>query len=344
MRRAECQWNPEAAASLLARAEIVQLATTTPEGKPILRPLQSVVHGNFLAFHGACLGEKAACLGRQAVVGVERLIADIPSTFIDPELACPATTYYESAQISGPLQEVLDLERKAEILAALTRKYQPEGGYRPIEIIDKAYRKRLQSLLIFGVSMQNISGKLQLGQRRKTPKAEEIAAKLWQRGAPEAPAAVDRLAAERGRPAFLEAPEGLVMRAQMGEAELAEVCKLLRPTYWNQGVSIAEMEQAHRSSSAWVGCLENQGRVVGSARAVADGSKFAWILDVIVAESARGKGVGAALMRLLLDHPRLRDCRQVGLVTRDATTFYERFGFAVAGAHPSGYAQMFKLR
>jgi predicted N-acetyltransferase YhbS len=60
---------------------------------------------------------------------------------------------------------------------------------------------------------------------------------------------------------------------------------------------------------------------------VGDGAKRAWIYDVMVAPSWRGKGLGEALMRLLLDHPAVRHTRGVCLTTRDAQTFYARLGF-----------------
>ena len=66
------------------------------------------------------------------------------------------------------------------------------------------------------------------------------------------------------------------------------------------------------------------------ARALSDRVKYAWIYDVAVAAPWRGRGMGAALMGLLLDHPALRGVRQVWLTTRDAQTFYTRFGFVPA--------------
>jgi len=42
------------------------------------------------------------------------------------------------------------------------------------------------------------------------------------------------------------------------------------------------------------------------------------------------RGLGAAVMNLLLDHPAVRRCRVVTLATRDAQRFYGRLGFAAA--------------
>ena len=124
------------ALALLERSPLVHLATTDAEGGPILRTVHGVVVDGALAFHGAPAGEKLAALGRPVVAGAEETIAVIPSYFFDPTLACPATTYYRSAQLHGVLEEVTDRHAKARVLAALMRKYQPEGGHAPIDADD----------------------------------------------------------------------------------------------------------------------------------------------------------------------------------------------------------------
>jgi len=48
-----------------------------------------------------------------------------------------------------------------------------------------------------------------------------------------------------------------------------------------------------------------------------------------VAADQRGKGIGKALVRPILDHPAVRDAKKIMLGTRDAMTLYEQFGFAI---------------
>jgi ribosomal protein S18 acetylase RimI-like enzyme len=48
---------------------------------------------------------------------------------------------------------------------------------------------------------------------------------------------------------------------------------------------------------------------------------------VCVAKAWRGKGLGLAVVRWLLAHPRVRDADRVRLNTRDAQSLYERLGF-----------------
>jgi GNAT superfamily N-acetyltransferase len=56
-----------------------------------------------------------------------------------------------------------------------------------------------------------------------------------------------------------------------------------------------------------------------------------WLEDLFVAEPARGRGVGAALVALALERARERGCRRVELDASEANApalaLYERFGF-----------------
>jgi hypothetical protein len=53
-----------------------------------------------------------------------------------------------------------------------------------------------------------------------------------------------------------------------------EVSALLSDAYWNVGVSRDAIARAHRASSAWVGAIDDDGAIVASARALADGAKW----------------------------------------------------------------------
>jgi ribosomal protein S18 acetylase RimI-like enzyme len=111
------------------------------------------------------------------------------------------------------------------------------------------------------------------------------------------------------------------------EALAKDAAALLRDAYWNLDVPDEIIVRAQLGSSAWVGALED-GRLVATARALSDGVKLALVFDVMVAPDWRGRGLGEALMRRLLEHPAVRGARRVWLGTRDAQRFYARLGFA----------------
>ncbi len=318
------------ALALLERAPVVHLASTTPEGRPLIRTVHGVVVGDSLAFHGAPAGEKTETEGREAVVSAEEIVASIPSYFLDPERACPATTLYESVQIHGRVERVDDPIEKAAVLAALMAKLQPEGGHAPLAADHPLYRKPVAGILVLRVPLADLDGKAKLAQNRTPEDRAQLFAKLWERGLPGDPRAIELIrACNPGTPvpAFLRGPAGTSLAAWLGAEDAADAAALLDGAYWNDGLTPATLASAHRGSIAWVGARDAAGALVATARAISDVEKRAWIYDVMVAPALRGKGVGEAVMRLLLDHPALRRVRRVYLATRDAEAFYARLGF-----------------
>jgi len=196
MRREIFRMSRDQAEALLMRAPVVHLATTTPDGAPVLRTVHGVVMlddpaGPSVAFHGAPAGEKADCIGRACVLAAEEIVAPIPSYFVDPERACPATTLYQSVQVHGRLDEVSDPVAKAAVLAALMKRYQPEGGHTPIDAEHPHYRAAVRGILIVRVSLAQLDGKAKLGQNRKLHEITILLEKLWQRGLPGDAHAID---------------------------------------------------------------------------------------------------------------------------------------------------------
>jgi GNAT superfamily N-acetyltransferase/nitroimidazol reductase NimA-like FMN-containing flavoprotein (pyridoxamine 5'-phosphate oxidase superfamily) len=325
------------ALELLGAAPYVQLAGTGADGRPILRVVHAVIVDGSLAFHAAPAGEKLELLGRAVIAGTEEIIAEVPSWIRDPERACPATTFYRSAQVHGRLEPIDDPSTRARVLAELMRRFQPEGRHVPIDPAhpqwDRLYRKVVAGLLLARIVPERITGKHKLGQ---TMRAEQLAAVLdglWRRGA-RGGWPVDRAleicrAAHPARPlpAFLRGPEGFELCARPRDDDLATLVPLLCAQYWNERHDPGTIAAAHRASPAWVGARDREGRLVASARATGDGAKRGMIFDVVVEPEHRGKGLGAAVMRLLLDHVELRGCRHLELLTRDAQPFYRRLGF-----------------
>jgi nitroimidazol reductase NimA-like FMN-containing flavoprotein (pyridoxamine 5'-phosphate oxidase superfamily)/ribosomal protein S18 acetylase RimI-like enzyme len=329
------------AVALLQRAPVVHLATTTAGGRPLFRTVHGVVVDGALAFHGAPAGEKLDAVGRPAVLAAEEIVAAIPSYFVDPERACPATTYYRSVQLHGVLERVDDDGAKAAVLAELMRRYQPEGGHVPIDAAHPLYRKAVASLLVLRVSLAQLDGKAKLGQNRAPEERAQILERLWARGAPGDARAVDLVRAanpDTPVPPFLASPPGAALACALGaadderaEGDAAAAAALLDGAYWNAGFDRATLAAAHRGSTAWVGARDAGGALVATARALSDGAKRAWVYDVMVAPAWRRCGLGAAVVRLLLDHPAVRRARTVWLGTRDAQSFYARFGFVARG-------------
>lgn len=318
------------AIALLEQAPIFHMATTRPDGTPVLRTLHGVVMGEAIAFHGAPVGEKSEAVGRRAVVSVEEVVTTIPSHFMDPRRACPATTYYRSVQAHGVIEPIEDPAEKAAVLAAVMRKYQPEGGYEPLEADNPLYRGAIAGLMVCRIPFETLDGKAKLGQNRRPEDLAVILQKLWERGRPDDPAAIELILSANPdcpTPPFLQGPDGVRMVCRLGTEEAGKAADLLKGAYWNAGMRRERLVAAHLGSEVWVGARDAAGRLIATARANSDGAKHAWVYDVMVAPEWRGQGLGKALVRLVLDHPKVRHAVFVRLGTRDAQGLYARFGF-----------------
>ncbi len=330
--RKEIYRMPDAEArALLASAPYVHLCGTDDDGRPIARTVHGVVVDGALAFHAAPAGEKLGLLDRPVVAFTEEMVAEIPSWFVDPERACPATTYYRAVQVHGVLETVSEPAHKARVLAALMARFQPEGRHVPITHDHPLYEKALRGLLVAHVPLAHLDGKSKLGQNRSAEERARILELLWQRGRPGDPRAIElirRASPDTPLPPFLAAPAGLRLSVCLGPGDLDGALALLRGAYWNVGNSDEALRRSHLGADAWVGAHDAEGRLVATARATSDGAKHAWVYDVAVHPAQRGLGVGQAVVRLLCDHPAVRAAHLTHLYTRDAQAFYGRLGFA----------------
>ncbi len=66
---------------------------------------------------------------------------------------------------------------------------------------------------------------------------------------------------------------------------------------------------------------------VGFARVVSDCATFAYVGDVYVIGTHRGRGLSKWLMQTIIDHPELQGLRRWILATRDAHGLYSQFDF-----------------
>ncbi|MEV0224975.1 GNAT family N-acetyltransferase [Streptomyces sp. NPDC050704] len=69
------------------------------------------------------------------------------------------------------------------------------------------------------------------------------------------------------------------------------------------------------------------GEQVAYARVVTDEATFAWLCDVYVDRSVRGKGIGTALVDAVRAYLRPMGLRRILLATLDAHGVYEQLGF-----------------
>ncbi|RAZ30512.1 GNAT family N-acetyltransferase [Microbacterium sp. SMR1] len=116
----------------------------------------------------------------------------------------------------------------------------------------------------------------------------------------------------------------------------AEFAALYAETGWAEW-SPEAFERALAGS--WVVCSarDDDGRLVGIGRLISDGALHAFVTEMIVAESARGGGIGSEILRMLVDESRRRGVDDIQLfAARGRAAFYERHGFVPRPADGPG--------
>lgn len=108
--------------------------------------------------------------------------------------------------------------------------------------------------------------------------------------------------------------------------DFEQVHKWLSSSYWSPGVARERVERAAAGSALVVGAYSPDGQI-GYLRVVSDKTTFAWLADVFVDESFRGRGVASAMTRFAQQHPDFPGLRRWVLATRDAHKVYAGCGF-----------------
>lgn len=98
-------------------------------------------------------------------------------------------------------------------------------------------------------------------------------------------------------------------------------------TYWASGIPLATMQKAIEGAMCF-GVFHGE-QQVGFARVITDKATFAYLADVFIIESHRGKGLSKWLVEIIVGHPDLQGLRRFLLATRDAHGLYRQFGFTV---------------
>ena len=126
-------------------------------------------------------------------------------------------------------------------------------------------------------------------------------------------------------------PEGFTISTDPEKLDRALIQEFLAASYWATGIPRETVDRSIEGALCF-GLYEGE-RQVGFARVITDRATFAYLADVFVVESHRGRGLAAWLMETILAHPDLQGLRRWMLLTRDAHPLYRKVGFTEL-AHP----------
>jgi len=137
--------------------------------------------------------------------------------------------------------------------------------------------------------------------------------------------------------------EGYAISTDPARLDLDAIHGYLVRSYWAEGIP-RETVARSLANSLNFGIYEVAGETgawvqVGLARVVSDFSTFAYLGDVFVLETHRGRGLSTWVMACVMEHPALQGLRRWVLLTRDAHGIYGRFGFTPV-AKPERYMEI----
>jgi GNAT superfamily N-acetyltransferase len=108
-----------------------------------------------------------------------------------------------------------------------------------------------------------------------------------------------------------------------------QYARLYETTGWNASYKLNIDELFSAVSCSWymIGAYDYD-TLVGSGRLVSDGITHALILDLIVLPEYQGRGIGATILRRLIDHCEAHQMRDIQLFSaKGKAGFYRKFGF-----------------
>ena len=123
----------------------------------------------------------------------------------------------------------------------------------------------------------------------------------------------------------------ITVSTDKSKLDVAFLQHFLKDIYWAAGRTIKEVQTTIDHSFCFGIYLDDQ--QIGFARVITDYVVFAYVMDVFIDETHRGKGYASVLIDAMLKEPKLKSVKIWRLATSDAHFLYEKFGFKLL-AHP----------
>ena len=171
--------SPQKIKEFLNQEHVGRISSIDENGYPQIIPMNFVFLNDYVYMHSHIKGEKIANINRNNKVGfeVDRELEFLPSYFEDSKDASLADTLYISVVIKGMASLVTDKEEKTLALNGLMKKYQPEGGYDPIQ----SSMRVLDVVAVIKVIPNVIYGKYKIGQNMRAENRMDLAEKILKR-------------------------------------------------------------------------------------------------------------------------------------------------------------------
>jgi GNAT superfamily N-acetyltransferase len=120
--------------------------------------------------------------------------------------------------------------------------------------------------------------------------------------------------------------EGFLISTDRKRLDVDVIHTFLTNSYWAKGIPRYIVARSIEHAICF-GIYDAEGVQVGFARVISDFATIAYVGDVFVLETHRGRGLGKWLMECIVAHPELQGLRRWILTTRDAHGLYSQVGF-----------------
>jgi transcriptional regulator len=164
--------------------ELGRLVTVGADGTPHLGLYPFVYEGDQVDLHLVRADEQIADLKGhpRCLFEVDEVLAVIPSYWVHAEYAGSATAYHRTVLFECQATVIEDPQAVAAQQLRLLARYQPEGGYRPLDPLDPLYRGAMAQLAAVRLDVVGRRAKFKLGQNRPAETRRKIIGELMKRG------------------------------------------------------------------------------------------------------------------------------------------------------------------
>ena len=117
--------------------------------------------------------------------------------------------------------------------------------------------------------------------------------------------------------------------ANLTENQICDLLELYKSEFWSYKRTLEDVVKMLAASDIIVGLVDENERLIGFTRVLTDFVYRATIYDVIVKPTHRKMGLGAKLIDIVINHPKLYSVEQIALYCLpEMIPFYERWGFS----------------
>ena len=175
--------------------ELARLITVGEDGTPHVGLYPFVYDGKTLDLHLVRADEQIQDLKvrPRCVAEVDEPLGVIPSYWVHSQYAGSATAYHRTVIFECRASVVEDPAAVAAQQRRLLARYQPEGGFKPLDPADPLYQGALAQLAAVGLEIVRRRVKFKLGQNRPVEARRRVIEELRKRRRPNDDRAADAL-------------------------------------------------------------------------------------------------------------------------------------------------------